>query len=226
MPSDAKPKLHIEPGGVARRRLILVRHGQSTANAANIFTGRSAAELTVLGIEQARQAARALIGLGVTITAAFTSAQERSIASARITLDALGSAVEPVVAEALNERDYGALTGLNKAEAVARFGEEQIRTWRRSWFEAPPVGESLRDTAARVLACYVQSILPAVLGGGDVLVIAHGNSLRGLVATLDRLTPADAELLEIGTGAVLVYELDPDSRVRAKTLLIDCVGVL
>lgn len=218
--------LRTDLGEAPRRRLILVRHGQSTANAASVFTGRSDAELTALEVEQGRQAALALIGLGVSITAAFTSAQQRSIASAAITLDALGSAVEAVATEALNERDYGALTGLNKTVAIARFGAERVRTWRRSWSEAPPDGESLRDTAARVLACYVQSILPAVLGGDDVLVVAHGNSLRGLVATLDRLSPAEAEHVEIGTGAVLVYRLDPYSRVHDKTVLVDRVSVL
>lgn len=211
--------------GAPCRRILLVRHGQSTTNAANVFTGWSDPPLTELGVEEARGVASALRAEGIAIDAAFTSGLKRAIRTAQLILWDLGSNVDLAGSAALNERDYGELTGLNKTEVTKQFGASQVEAWRRSYAEAPPSGESLRDTAARVLAYYVQEILPATLSGGNVLVVAHGNSLRALVMALDCVPPEDAPAIEIGTGAVIAYELASDSRVMRKSMLIERIGV-
>lgn len=204
----------------AMRRLVLVRHGQSTANAANIFTGWTDVGLTALGVYEAEVVARRLKGHGFAVDAVFTSALERAKRSTSIILAALGQAgVVPVTDTALNERDYGALTGLNKADAGAKWGADQVLEWRRSYAVAPPEGESLRDTAARVLPFYLRAILPVVMREQSVLVVAHGNSLRALVMALDGLVPEQIFALELGTAATLVYELASDTTVIRKTVL-------
>jgi 2,3-bisphosphoglycerate-dependent phosphoglycerate mutase len=197
------------------RLLVLVRHGQSEWNQKNLFTGSKDPGLTDIGIEEARQAGRRLEALGLTFDVAFTSVLSRAQRSLEIILGEIGQPDLPVVADpALNERDYGDLAGLNKDDARSRFGEERVRLWRRSYDVAPPGGESLRDTVARVLPYYVREILPRVMRGERVLVSAHGNSLRALVMVLDGLSPETVAALELATGIPLVYRLKDDTTVK------------
>jgi 2,3-bisphosphoglycerate-dependent phosphoglycerate mutase len=202
------------------RLLVLVRHGQSEWNQKNLFTGSKDPGLTDIGIEEARQAGRRLEALGLTFDVTFTSVLSRAQRSLEIILGEIGQPDLPVVADpALNERDYGDLAGLNKDDARSRFGEERVRLWRRSYDVAPPGGESLRDTVARVLPYYVREILPRVMRGERVLVSAHGNSLRALVMVLDGLSPETVAALELATGIPLVYRLKDDTTVKERKVL-------
>lgn len=207
------------------RRLLLARHGQSTTNAADVFTGWSDPPLTGRGVAEAHAMTAALADAGAVPDIIFTSSLQRAIHSASIVRDELCPLVELRSSEALDERDYGDLTGLNKAEIAIRYGAEQTRTWRRSWTAAPPHGESLRDTAARVLPYYLREILPAVLSGQTVLVVAHGNSLRALMIVLEGVPPAAAETIEIGTGAIRSYLMDPSSAIASASWLLRHSGV-
>jgi 2,3-bisphosphoglycerate-dependent phosphoglycerate mutase len=199
------------------RLLVLVRHGESEWNLKNLFTGWKDVDLTANGIAEARAAGRKLKAQGVSFDIAFTSALIRAQRSLDLMLEEMGLTKIPVFRDqALNERDYGDLSGLNKDDARAKWGAEQVHIWRRSYDVAPPGGESLKDTAARVLPYYIQEILPAVLTGKRVLVSAHGNSLRALVMVLERLSPADIVKREIATGVPLVYRLNADSTVADK----------
>jgi 2,3-bisphosphoglycerate-dependent phosphoglycerate mutase len=199
------------------RLLVLVRHGESEWNLKNLFTGWRDVDLTPNGIAEARAAGRKLKAQGVSFTIAFTSALIRAQRSLDLMLEELGQSVIPVFRDkALNERDYGDLSGLNKDDARAKWGAEQVHLWRRSYDVAPPGGESLKDTAARVLPYYIQEILPAALRGNRILVSAHGNSLRALVMVLERLSTTDILKREIGTGVPLIYRLNPDSTVAEK----------
>ncbi|HVL74260.1 MAG TPA: 2,3-bisphosphoglycerate-dependent phosphoglycerate mutase [Beijerinckiaceae bacterium] len=202
------------------RLLVLARHGQSEWNLKNLFTGWKDPGLTELGIEEARTAGRRLKELGLTFDVAFTSALSRAQETLRLMLEELGQTGLPTLRDqALNERDYGDLTGLNKDDARARWGAEQVHVWRRSYDVQPPGGESLRDTVARTLPYYVQEILPRVMRGERVLVAAHGNSLRALVMVLDRLTPETVPGMELATGIPLVYRLKADTTVETKQVL-------
>lgn len=204
-----------------QRLLVLVRHGQSEWNLKNLFTGWKDPDLTPLGIAEARGAGRALKAADLGFDQAFTSELGRAQKTLTLILDELGAADLPTLRDlALNERDYGDLSGLNKDEARARWGEEQVRLWRRSYDVPPPGGESLKDTIARVLPYYCQVILPRVLQGERTLVVAHGNSLRALVMVLDRLSRETVLDAEIATGAALVYELKADSTVASKAILL------
>ncbi|MEO9227686.1 MAG: 2,3-bisphosphoglycerate-dependent phosphoglycerate mutase [Devosia sp.] len=199
------------------RMLTLVRHGQSEGNARNIFTGWLDLPLTDQGVREAEAAGQSLRAGGLGFGSVYTSALGRAKETSRIILDELGLPdLTPVVTTALNERDYGELAGLNKDEAITRWGKEQVHSWRRSYEVAPPGGESLRETTARVLLFFLHDILPAVLSGSGVLVVAHGNSLRALVMALDSLDAPAVEQLEIATGEILVYRFDADARVLAK----------
>lgn len=203
-----------------QRLLVLVRHGQSEWNLKNLFTGWKDPGLTARGIAEARECGRLLKAEGVRFDQAFTSELGRAQKSLSLILDELGAEKLPTQRNvALNERDYGDLSGLNKDEARARWGEEQVHLWRRSYDVSPPGGESLKDTIARVLPYYCLEILPRVLGGTRTLVVAHGNSLRALVMVLDRLSHDSIIDAEIETGATLVYELNPDSTVATKKVL-------
>ena len=195
-------------------RLVLVRHGQSSFNAANRFTGWSDPELTPKGEAEATSVAERLSRMGVSVDAAFSSCFERTIRSLEIILQGLGSPAVPHADDALNERSYGELTGLDKAQASARFGEDQVRRWRRSYAEAPPGGESLRDTVARVAPYYLRAILPQAMRGGSVLVVAHGNTLRALVMALEGVSPLEVQSLEIATGEILDYAVATNATVR------------
>jgi 2,3-bisphosphoglycerate-dependent phosphoglycerate mutase len=200
------------------RLLVLVRHGQSEWNLKNLFTGWKDIGLTEVGIEEARAAGRKLKAQGIGFDIGFTSALKRAQDSMTFTLAEMGLSQIPVVKNlALNERDYGELSGLNKDDARKRWGEEQVHVWRRSYDVAPPGGESLRDTAARVLPYYIQEILPRVLRGERVLVTAHGNSLRALVMVLDRLGPQEIVARELATGVPLIYRLNADATVAQRS---------
>ena len=205
---------------MSERLLVLVRHGQSDWNLKNLFTGWRDPELTPLGVEEATHAGQRLKALGVQFDVAFTSNLVRAQNTCKLILGELGqSSLETIREEALNERDYGDLSGLNKDDARAKWGEAQVHIWRRSYDIAPPGGESLKDTVARVLPYYCQHILPRVLRGERVLVAAHGNSLRALVMILDGLTPETIPSMELETGVPLVYHLKSDSTVESKQVL-------
>ena len=199
------------------RVLVLVRHGESEWNLKNLFTGWKDIDLTDKGVAEARGAGRRLKALGLSFDVAFTSDLIRAQRSLDLILEEMGQTQIPVSRDkALNERDYGDLSGLNKDDARAKWGAEQVHIWRRSYDVAPPAGESLKDTAARVLPYYIQEILPAVLQGKRVLIAAHGNSLRALVMVLERLSTEDILKREIGTGDPLIYRLNADSTVAEK----------
>jgi 2,3-bisphosphoglycerate-dependent phosphoglycerate mutase len=199
------------------RLLVLVRHGQSEWNLKNLFTGWRDVDLTEQGVKEAREAGRKLKGQGLTFDVAYTSALKRAQNTLALMLEEMGQTGLPVVKDqALNERDYGDLSGLNKDDARKKWGEEQVHIWRRSYDVAPPGGESLKDTLARTLPYYVTDILPRVLRGERVLIAAHGNSLRALVMVLERLSPEQILKREIGTGVPIIYRLGPDALVTSK----------
>lgn len=196
------------------RLLVLVRHGQSEWNLKNLFTGWRDVDLTEKGIAEARAAGRKLKALGIKFDIAFTSDLKRAQNTLTLILEEMGQTNLQVIKNlALNERDYGDLSGLNKDDARKKWGEEQVHIWRRSYDVAPPGGESLKDTLARALPYYNTEILPRVLRGERVLVAAHGNSLRALVMVLDRLSPEGIVKRELATGVPLVYRLNADSTV-------------
>jgi len=196
------------------RLLVLVRHGQSEWNLKNLFTGWRDVDLTEKGIAEARAAGRKLKALGITFDIAFTSDLKRAQNTLTLILEEMGQTGLQVIRNlALNERDYGDLSGLNKDDARKKWGEEQVHIWRRSYDVAPPGGESLKDTLSRALPYYNTEILPRVLRGERVLVAAHGNSLRALVMVLDRLSPEGIVKRELATGVPLVYRLNADSTV-------------
>ena len=201
------------------RLLVLIRHGQSDWNLKNLFTGWKDPPLSPKGIEEAKAAGRALKGVG-RFDIAFTSALTRAQTTLELVLGEIGqSGLQTLADKALNERDYGDLSGLNKDEARAKWGDEQVHIWRRSYDVNPPGGESLRDTVARALPYYNQHILPRVLRGQRVLVAAHGNSLRSLIMVLDGLTPETIPGVELETGVPIVYRLEADSTVASKDVL-------
>lgn len=202
------------------RLLVLVRHGQSEWNLKNLFTGWKDPGLTELGIEEAVKGAAQLKKEGIQFDIAFTSALVRAQKTCELILEGVGqSNLETIKDQALNERDYGDLSGLNKDDARKKWGEEQVHIWRRSYDVPPPGGESLKDTVARVLPYYIQVIQPRVLRGERVLVAAHGNSLRALVMVLDGLSAQKIPGVELATGVPLVYRLNADSTVAAKKIL-------
>jgi 2,3-bisphosphoglycerate-dependent phosphoglycerate mutase len=200
--------------------LVLVRHGQSEWNLKNLFTGWRDVGLTDLGRAEAKGAGARLKALGLSFDIAFTSALKRAQDTCDLILGELGQAgLETIRDQALNERDYGDLSGLNKDDARAKWGEEQVHIWRRSYDIAPPGGESLKDTGARVWPYYIHTLQPHVLRGGTVLVVAHGNSLRALIMALDGLTGDQIVKTELATGVPIVYRLNADSSVRSKDIL-------
>ena len=202
------------------RLLVLTRHGQSEFNRQNLFTGWRDPDLTERGIAEAEAAGRRLKREGFSFDVAFTSGLVRAQRTCTLMRDAMGLAGIPVMRDsALNERDYGDLAGLDKDEARTRWGDAQVHRWRRSYDVRPPGGESLKDTAARVLPYYIAAILPRVMRGERVLVAAHGNSLRALVMVLDRLDSDAVAALEIRTGEPLVYRLAADTTVAEKRIL-------
>lgn len=197
--------------------LVLVRHGESEWNKLNLFTGWRDVDLSEKGVEEARQAGRLLKDAGLRFDIAFTSALKRAQRTLDLILDEMGqTGLETVKDQALNERDYGDLAGLNKDDARKRWGEEQVHIWRRSYDIAPPGGESLKDTAERVLPYYDAQIWPQVQAGKNVIVAAHGNSLRALVMKLDRLSREELLQLNLATGLPIIYRLNADGTVADK----------
>ena len=222
--------------------LILLRHGQSAWNLENRFTGWWDVDLTEQGVEEARAAGRMLRDKGYDLDRAYTSLQTRAIRTLNLVLDEMGRSWLPVTkAWELNERHYGGLTGLNKAETVAMVGEEQVKIWRRSFDIPPPVleagsdydvasdrryagidvpaTESLKDTIARVLPYFENHIAPALQAGERVIVAAHGNSLRALEKYLSKIADEDIVSLEIPTGQPIIYELGDDISVKDRFYL-------
>lgn len=205
--------------------LVLVRHGQSEWNLKNLFTGWRDPDLTELGVTEANAGGKALADHGIKFDIAFTSTLTRAQKTCQIILDNVGQQdLETIRSEALNERDYGDLSGLNKDDAREKWGEEQVHIWRRSYDIPPPGGESLRDTGARVWPYYIGEILPRVLRGETVLVAAHGNSLRSLVMALEHLSKEQVLNLNLATGVPVVYKLNADSTVATKEILGDMSG--
>lgn len=199
-------------------KLVLLRHGESQWNLENRFTGWVDVPLSPKGEEEARAAGRKLAG--ITFDRAFTSVLKRAIDTLAIVLEVIGQTGIPVERDkALNERMYGELQGLNKAETAQKFGEQQVKLWRRSYDVRPPGGESLKDTAERVLPYWEQRIKPHLLAGRNVLVSAHGNSLRALVMELDKLSKDEVLELNIPTGAPLLYEFDEAGNVVSRRYL-------
>ena len=227
--------------------LVLLRHGESTWNRENRFTGWTDVDLSERGLSEAREAGRLLADTGLTFDAAFTSVLKRAIRTLWLTLETMDLVWIPVHRDwRLNERHYGALQGLNKAETAAEFGEEQVHIWRRSYDVQPPalqetdprypghdpryrkldpsqlpLSECLRDTVGRVLPCWHGRIAPALRTGQKLLVVAHGNSLRALVKYLDGLTDQSIVSLNIPTGIPLLYTLDEHLKPLSKRYLGD-----
>jgi 2,3-bisphosphoglycerate-dependent phosphoglycerate mutase len=200
--------------------LVLVRHGQSDWNLKNLFTGWKDPGLSEQGIAEARAAGEKLKKAGYRFDVAFTSDLKRAQDTLDIMLEKLGQKDLPVMKDqALNERDYGELTGLNKDDARKRWGAEQVHIWRRSFDIAPPGGESLKDTAARVLPYFQKEILPRVIKGKRVLVSAHGNSLRALIMALENISGDEIVRRELETGVPIVYHLKADGSVQSKETL-------
>jgi 2,3-bisphosphoglycerate-dependent phosphoglycerate mutase len=201
-------------------KLVLIRHGESQWNLENRFTGWIDVPLTDKGREEARRAGEKL--RDIRFDKAYTSVLQRAIETLEIVLTVIGQEQLPVARDqALNERHYGDLQGLNKAETAAKFGKEQVHQWRRSYDIAPPGGESLKDTAARTMPYYESHIAPDVRAGKNVLVSAHGNSLRSIVMHLDQLTKEQVLELNLATGVPILYDMSPDLQVLSKRILAD-----
>jgi 2,3-bisphosphoglycerate-dependent phosphoglycerate mutase len=197
--------------------LVLVRHGESQWNLENRFTGWVDIPLSPNGEAEARKAGEQIRALGVHFDAAFTSVLQRAEKTLAIILEAIGQADLAVERDqALNERHYGDLQGLNKAETAAKFGDEQVHIWRRSYDVPPPNGESLKDTAARTLPYFEAKILPLARDGRNVIVAAHGNSLRSIVMSVEGLTPEEIVEVNLATGVPIVYRVAPDGSVSPK----------
>jgi len=197
--------------------LVLVRHGESEWNKLNLFTGWKDPDLSEKGVAEAHKAGQLLKAQGLHFDIAFTSALKRAQRTLDIMLAELGQPGLTIYRDQrLNERDYGDLSGLNKDEARKRWGEKQVHIWRRSFDVPPPGGESLKDTAERVLPYYQSQIWPEVAAHRNVLVSAHGNSLRALIMRLENLTGEEIVARELGTGVPIVYRLGADGRVAER----------
>ena len=204
------------------RALVLVRHGQSEWNLKNLFTGWENPNLTDKGIAEASNAGKKLKSKNLHFNRAYTSVLTRAQKTLELILDEINQQEIPIVADAaLNERDYGDLTGLNKDEARKKWGEEQVHIWRRSYNIAPPGGESLRDTLARVLPYYIKNIQPKVLRGENIIIAAHGNSLRALIMAIEGMEPEEILKFELNTGIPVIYCFNSDSTVLEREILDD-----
>ena len=204
------------------RNLILVRHGQSEWNEQNLFTGWKDPGLTELGIKEAKNAGSLISDKGIQFDEMFTSMLVRAQDTGAIILDSINQQNIPITKnQALNERNYGSLAGLNKDDARKKWGEEQVHIWRRSFDIPPPEGESLKDTAERVLPYFHKYIMPKVIQGLSILVAAHGNSLRALIMELDLISSENIVKLEIPTGAPIQYEFNQNGEVVNKTKLYE-----
>ena len=201
-------------------KLILLRHGQSAWNLENRFTGWIDIDLTPQGMTEAREAGQKIKVANIHIDEAFTSVLKRAIDTLTLCLHSCGQENVPVsYYQALNERHYGDLQGLNKDETAEKFGADQVKIWRRSYSVRPPGGESLEDTAARTLPYFKQHIVPALQAGKNVIVSAHGNSLRAIIMYLDQLTEAQVIELNVPNGIPIVYDFDSKGNPLAKSEL-------
>lgn len=196
--------------------LVLVRHGQSEWNLKNLFTGWKDPDLTDQGVVEAKRAGQLLKAENIHFDMAFTSALTRAQKTLALILAELDQqGLETMKNQALNERDYGDLTGLNKDSAREKWGEEQVHIWRRSYNIPPPGGESLKNTAERVLPYYEETILPELKAGKNIIIAAHGNSNRALIMQLERLTPEQILKREVGTGIPIIYSFNDDLSVSS-----------
>ena len=196
-------------------KLILIRHGQSEWNELNLFTGWKNPGLTKKGEKEATDAGKLLREKGIIFDIAFTSALKRAQDTLTIILKEIDqTSLKIIKDQSLNERDYGDLSGLNKDEARKKWGEDKVHQWRRSFDIPPPGGESLRNTADRVLPYYESNIVPRINEGLNILITAHGNSLRSLVMHLDNIRSEDIVKLEIGTGVPLIYEAESSENIK------------
>jgi 2,3-bisphosphoglycerate-dependent phosphoglycerate mutase len=202
---------------MSERLLVLCRHGQSEWNLKNLFTGWKDPDLTEKGVGEAKAAGQRLKAKGIQFDIAFTSVLSRAQKTCDLILTELNqTSLQTIRDQALNERDYGELSGLNKDDARKKWGEEQVHIWRRSYDVPPPGGESLKDTAARVLPYYVHHILPQVMAGKRVLVAAHGNSLRALIMAMEGMSGEEIINRELETGVPIVYRLNADTTIAAR----------
>ena len=198
--------------------LALIRHGESQWNLENRFTGWVDVPLSPKGEQEANKAGELLRGIPFQI--AYTSDLQRAQKTLEIMLGVLGQTSLPIKKDqALNERHYGDLQGLNKTETAKKFGDEQVKIWRRSYDVAPPNGESLKDPAARTLPYFEKHILGDLRSGKNVIVSAHGNSLRSIVMDLDHLTKEEVLELNLGTGVPIIYEFDTNLKILSKKIL-------
>jgi len=199
-------------------KLVIVRHGQSVWNKENKFTGWVDVDLAEKGVEEANRAGELL--KDYKFDAAYTSVLKRANRTLDIILDKIGQTDIPITYdEALNERMYGDLQGKNKDEMREEYGEEQVHIWRRSYDVPPPGGESLKDTAERVLPYFEKEIVPMIKAGKNIIISAHGNSLRALIMKLEDLTPEEILKTEVPTGVPKVYELDADLNIESAEFL-------
>ena len=199
--------------------LVLIRHGQSEWNEKNLFTGWKNPPLTEKGIEEAKLAGKRIKNLNIDFSYYFTSALIRAQETGEIILNQLEK--EKIIktrSQNLNERDYGDLSGLNKDEAKKEWGEDQVHIWRRSFDTPPPGGESLKDTADRVLPYFEKEIKPLVEQGNNILICAHGNSLRSLIMSLEEISPSEIVKVEIETGEPILFSYSTDSKFKRKDL--------
>jgi len=195
--------------------LVLVRHGQSEWNEKNLFTGWKDPKLTSRGVDEAIKAGKGLKEAGYSFDKMFTSDLSRAQDTGRIILEQMNLASIEVIKDiSLNERNYGDLAGLNKDEARKEWGEDQVHIWRRSFDIPPPGGESLKDTADRVLPYFKDNIIPELIQGLNILVAAHGNSLRALVMELEEISSEEIVELEISTGVPLIYKFEENNIER------------
>jgi 2,3-bisphosphoglycerate-dependent phosphoglycerate mutase len=207
---------------MAKRNLVLVRHGQSEWNAKNLFTGWKNPGLTETGVKEAISAGKLIKDEKINFDIMYTSKLIRAQLTGNTILEIINQSDIPIIKDtALNERNYGSLAGLNKDDARKKWGEEQVHIWRRSYDIPPPDGESLKNTAERVLPYFNKEILPKVISGSNILIAAHGNSLRSLIMQLDKLSKEEILNLEIPTGAPIKYIFDEYGKVVEKFNLFE-----
>jgi len=207
---------------MAKRNLVLVRHGQSEWNAKNLFTGWKNPGLTETGVKEAISAGKLIKDEKINFDTMYTSELIRAQLTGNTILEIINQSDIPIIKDiALNERNYGSLAGLNKDDARKKWGEEQVHIWRRSYDVPPPDGESLKNTAERVLPYFNKEILPKVVSGSNILIAAHGNSLRSLIMQLDELSKEEILNLEIPTGAPIKYIFDEHGKVEEKLNLFE-----
>ena len=204
------------------RNLILVRHGQSEWNSKNLFTGWKDPGLTELGVKEAKNAGKLIANKGILFDLMYTSMLTRAQKTGDLILQEMRHPEITIIKnEALNERNYGSLAGLNKDDARKKWGDDQVHIWRRSFDIPPPDGESLKDTAERVLPYFKSEIMPKVIEGSSILIAAHGNSLRSLIMELDSISSEEIVNLEIPTGAPIQYIFNEDGSINKKIKLYE-----